>query len=65
MPNYRCIFPSCRFNKRVTYSDSSFFHKHLEDNHFDKISSIALGTSTEFKEVVLLLEEKSQVRSLS
>ena len=64
MPDYKCIIPNCKFNKRITYSEARFFRSHLEEHHFDKISKIALGTSFDFKEVVRILEEKSKIKTV-
>ena len=64
MPDYKCIIPTCKYNKKIIFSEARFFRKHLEENHFDRISVIALGTSFDFKEVVRILEEKSKIKTV-
>ncbi len=61
LPDYRCIFPVCKFNKRITNSEASFFRNHLKEHHFISISNIALGTSNDIGLVVRVLELKSRV----
>ena len=61
MPDYRCIVPNCRFNKKITHADAKFFRNHLQEHHFEKIANIALGTSCDFKDILRALELKSRV----